>query len=85
MLPKIEVRRPSIPELTLPTDSLKLVLRGVNAGASGLNDGPEDEKLNSLCPGVKTGAATLILPFELAIELLLKWLEDAETGIGGAE
>jgi hypothetical protein len=34
---------------------------------------------------VNTGAATLILPFELAIELLLKWLEVVDIGIGGAK
>jgi len=48
IFPKMEVRWPSLPELTLPTDSLKLVLRGVKAGASGLKVGPEAEKLNSL-------------------------------------
>jgi hypothetical protein len=44
----------------------------VKAGASGLNEGPEVEKLNSLWPGVKAGAATLILLLELLNEWLLK-------------
>ena len=39
---------------------------GVKAGASGRNFGPDAEKLNSLCPGEKTGALTLILE-ELAV------------------
>ena len=80
MFPKMELRGPSLPEAPLPTESEKLELRGVNAGASGLNEGPLAEKLNSLWPGVKTGAATLILLFELLIEWLLKWLEAVESG-----
>jgi hypothetical protein len=84
MFPNIDVRRPSLSEVALPTDVLKLVLRGVNAGASGLNEGPDVEKLNSLWPGVNAGAATLILPFELDIEFPLKWLDDADTGTCGA-
>jgi hypothetical protein len=46
---------------------------GVKAGASGRNLGPEDEKLNSLRPGEKTGALTLIL--EVLAVGGLNWLE----------
>jgi hypothetical protein len=72
MLLKIEVRGPSLPEPMLPIESEKVGFEGVKAGASGLNEGPEAEKLNSLWPGVKAGAATLILLLELLNELLLK-------------
>src|SRR5687767_10196575 len=59
MLPKIELR---LPTLSLP-DTVGLVTdpdndwNGVNAGASGLNLGPEVEKLKSLWPGEKDGAS----------------------------
>ena len=78
MLPKIEVRRLSLPEPTLPTELPNPPDSGVKAGASGLNVGPEVEKLKSLWPGVNTGAATLIFP--LPTDGWLKWLEVAEAG-----
>src|ERR1700716_3492281 len=54
-----KMRGPSLPEVPLPTDVEKFI--GVNAGASGLNVGPDAEKLKSLWPGMNAGAATLIL------------------------
>ncbi len=83
MLPKIDVRGASLPE---PTESEKLEdICGVNDGTSGLKLGPEVEKLNSLLPGVNAGAVTFILPLELVIEGLLKWLEVADAGVVKAE
>lgn len=92
-LPKIGA---SLPEVALPTEAEKFI--GVNAGASGLNVGPdaeklnsllpgvnvgpEAEKLNSLLPGVNAGAATLIL-LPLPMDRLLKWLDVAD--IDGAK
>ncbi len=45
ILPKIELRGPSLPE---PIESENVEFKGVKAGASGRKDGPEAEKLNSL-------------------------------------
>ena len=75
-----KMRGPSLPEVPLPTDVEKFI--GVNAGASGLNVGPDAEKLKSLWPGMNAGAATLIL-LPLLTDRLLKWLEVAD--IGGAK
>jgi hypothetical protein len=74
------IRGPSLPDVALPTEAEKFI--GVNAGASGLNDGPEEEKLKSLWPGVNAGAPALTL-LPLLIDLLLKWLLIAD--IGGAK
>src|SRR5438045_9425043 len=59
-LPKIDRRgsKVSDPDCPLPTESAMDVF-GVNAGASGRNEGPDEEKLKSLWPGVKAGASTL--------------------------
>jgi len=68
ILPKMElVRLPtlSLPDTGLVTESETLP-KGVKAGASGRNFGPEAEKLNSLWPGEKTGAAALILEMDCA-------------------
>lgn len=50
-------------------------LLGWKAGASGLNLGPEAEKLNVPFAGENIGAAALILPFDDDVEGMLKWLE----------
>ncbi|KAL1835856.1 hypothetical protein VTK73DRAFT_5292 [Phialemonium thermophilum] len=72
------------------TTELEMEWRGVKAGASGRNLGPETEKLKSLCagekawPGEKAGALTLILD-ELGAEVgKLNWLEWADNGGTGA-
>lgn len=70
----------SVPEVGLPREAEKFM--GVNAGASGLNVGPEEEKLKSLWPGVNAGAATLIL-LPLLTDRALKWLDDRD--IDGAK
>jgi hypothetical protein len=60
-LPKIDDLRFAGVSAELPAESDMYEASGVNSGASGLNIGPEEEKLNSLWPGVNGAALTLIL------------------------
>jgi hypothetical protein len=62
ILPKIDDLRLEDASAPLPAESDTYNASGVNSGASGLKDGPDVEKLNSLLPGVNEGALTLILP-----------------------
>jgi hypothetical protein len=83
MFPKRDEWWLSPPEAALPTESEKFI--GMNAGASGRNIGSEAEKLNSLWPGAKAGAPTLMVLFPLLIEWLLKWLDDVDMSGAKAE
>lgn len=61
ILPKIDDLRFAGVSAELVAESDIYEASGVNSGASGLNVGPDDEKLNSLWPGVNGAALTLIL------------------------
>ena len=81
MLPKIEPVRlvpASLPEAGgLATEDTRELL-GWKDGASGLNLGPDAEKLKVLLAGENRGAEGLILPLDDEVEGTLKWLEVAD-------
>src|SRR5687767_263478 len=83
ILPKIGPGRFVPPSLTdaggLATEDT-MEPRGWKDGASGLNLGPEAEKLNADLPGENIGAEGLILPFEDEVDGMLKWLAVADWG-----